>query len=244
MIALCTTELIYAIADITYFSLVLSRVPDIGSVAVLLFSITTLTFFYIFVMTLMVIDRFLEVYLNIKYDILWLSQNTKFTLIRAFAICFLSYIPSLIVELRNPMSLGKALIYYINHTLDLTFFIVASCSYFYITKEVLRHRKTIKQIEKQLEKNSGIIHHKQSKNRFKLLPPALIILTFVLFVGAPNFIKLFIVRGHIPQFAYSVVHMMVSMGFIADAMIYIFSLNAARRANRNMMQPRNCIHPT
>ena len=69
LIALCTTELIYAIADITYFSLVLSRVPDIGSVAVLLFSITTLTFFYIFVMTLMVIDRFLEVYLNIKYDI-------------------------------------------------------------------------------------------------------------------------------------------------------------------------------
>ena len=71
LIALCTTELIYAIADITYFSLILSHVSDIASKAVLVFSVTTLTFFYIFVMTLIAIDRFLEIYLNIKYDILW-----------------------------------------------------------------------------------------------------------------------------------------------------------------------------
>ena len=69
LIALCTTELVYAIADITYFSLVLLRVSNNGSVAVLVFSITTLTFFYIFVMTLMAIDRFLRTFLNIKYNI-------------------------------------------------------------------------------------------------------------------------------------------------------------------------------
>ena len=45
LIALCATELIYAIADITYFSLVLSRVSNNGSAAVLVFSTTTLTFF-------------------------------------------------------------------------------------------------------------------------------------------------------------------------------------------------------
>ena len=243
LIALCTTELIYAIADITYISLILLRVSDIASKAVLVFNVTTLTFFYILVMTLIAIDRFLEIYLNIKYDILWSPQKTKFTLIGAFAICFLSYIPSLIVELRNPTSLGKALIYYINPTLDLTFFIVASCSYFYITKEVLRHRKTRKQIEKQLEQNNRVVHRKQSKNRFKLLVPTLIILTFLLFVGAPNFIRLFVIRGHIPHFAYYTVHMMVPIGFITDAMIYIFNLNAVRRAIRNMIQQRNYIHP-
>ena len=178
LIALCTTELVYAIADITYFSLVLLRVSNNGSVAVLVFSITTLTFFYIFVMTLMAIDRFLRTFLNIKYNILWSSQKTKFTLIFALAICFLSYIPSLIVELKNPMSLGKVLIYYINPSFDLTFFIVASCSYFYITKEVSRHRKTKKRIEKQLQQNNTVVHDKHSKNRFQLLLPTLIILTF------------------------------------------------------------------
>ena len=141
------------------------------------------------------------------------------------------------------MSLGKALIYYINITLDLTFFIIASCSYFYVTKEVLRHCKTTKQIEKQLEQNNRVIHRKMSKNRFKLLVPTLIILTFLLFVCAPNFIRLFIIRGHIPYFAYYIVHMMVPIGFITDAMIYIFNLNAVRRAIRNMIQRRNYIHP-
>ena len=71
LIALCTTELIYAKADITYFSLVLSRVSYTGSQVVLVFSVTTLTFFYIFVMTLIATDRFLEICLNIKYSIFW-----------------------------------------------------------------------------------------------------------------------------------------------------------------------------
>ena len=186
LIALCTTELIYAIADITYFSLVLSRVSSNGSVAVLVFSITTLTFFYIFVMTLMAIDRFLRIYLNIKYNILSSPQMTKFTLICALAICFLSYIPSLIIELRNPKSPGKALIYYINPTFDLAFFIVASCSYFYITKDVLRRRKTKNWIEKHLEQNNRAVHHKHSKNRIQLLAPTLIILTKTI-CGCPKF---------------------------------------------------------
>ena len=115
-------------------------------------------------MTLVAIDQFLRIFLNIKYNILWSSQKTKFTLIcaLAIAICFLSYIPSHIVEVKNPMSLGKALIYYINPTFDLTFFIVASCSYFYITKEVLRHRKTKKRIEKQLQQNNRVVHDKHT----------------------------------------------------------------------------------
>ena len=186
LIALWATKLIYAIADITYFSLVLSRASNNGSAAVLVFCTTTLTFFYVFVVTLMAIDSFLRIYLIIKYDILWSPQMTKFTLICLLAICFLSYIPSLTVELRNPKSLGKALIYYINPTFHLAFLIVASCSYFYIIKDVLRHRKTKKRIEKHLEQNNRVVHHKYSKNRLLLLAPTLIILTKSV-CGCPKF---------------------------------------------------------
>ena len=175
-------------------------------------------------MTLMAIDRFLRIYLNIKYNIIWSPQMTKFTLICALAICFLSYIPSLIVELRNPKSVGKALIYFINPTFHLAFLIVASCSYFYIIKDVLRHRKTKKRIEKHLEQNNRVAHHKYSKNRLLLLAPTLIILTKSV-CGCPKFIILFIVQGYIPQFAFAIVHVMVPIAFIADAMIYIFNLN-------------------
>ena len=77
LIALCTTELIYAKAGITYFSLVLSRVSYTGSQVVLVFSETTLTFFYIFIMTLIAIDRFLEIYLNIKYSIFFVPPKDK-----------------------------------------------------------------------------------------------------------------------------------------------------------------------
>ena len=137
-------------------------------------------------MTLMAIDRFLRIYLNIKYNIIWSPQMTKFTLICALAICFLSYIPSLIVELRNPKSVGKALIYFINPTFHLAFLIVASCSYFYTIKDVLRHRKTKKRIEKHLEQNNRVAHHKYSKNRLLLLAPTLIILTKSV-CGCPKF---------------------------------------------------------
>lgn len=85
LIALCVTELIYALVDILghiCYKLVL----DHRTIVFYVFNSTTMTFMYIFIMTCIAVDLFLEIYLNIKYSLLWSSKKTKIFLFVGLAI--------------------------------------------------------------------------------------------------------------------------------------------------------------
>ena len=74
-----------------------------------------------------------------------------------------------------------------------------------------------------------VVHHRQPNNRFKLLVPTLIIITFLLFTVGPNIIRIFVMRGDISTIGYGIAYMFVPLGFVADAFIYIFNLNVVRK---------------
>ena len=85
LIALCVTELIYALVDILghiCYKLEL----DHRTIVFYVFNSTTMTFMYIFIMTCIAVDLFLEIYLNIKYSLLWSSKKTKIFLFVGLAI--------------------------------------------------------------------------------------------------------------------------------------------------------------
>ena len=235
LVALCITEFIYAIADIAKSCCILLDIKNVITFAIFLFHGTALTFFLIFIMIMITIDRFLEIYLNIKYSIYWSVRKTNVVLLVVLLICCILFIPLFIVHLRSPTAFRKLVTYYFFPTLSLVFLIVFSFSYFYIIKQVLRHRKKTKQIQKQLRTNNIKLHCKQPNIRFKLFVPTLIIITFILFMICPNIIGIFVVMELLPIYVLHFTKLFVIVGFIADAVVFVFNLNAIRVTMRNLV---------
>ena len=104
---------------------------------------------YIFIMACIVVDRFLEIYLNIKYNVLWSSRNVNIVLLIGFAICCLLFIPFIIMELKNRYITGDTLSRLFYPVIELVFIIICSLSYFYIIRQVLSYKRNAKKLEKQ-----------------------------------------------------------------------------------------------
>ena len=230
LIALSVTELTYALVDIVT-QICHSLNLNSGTIALLIFNSTTVTFMYIFIMTCIVIDRFLEIYLNIKYSVLWSTQKTKNVLLVGLVLCFFHFIPFYIVGMKYPYHATDIIYLYMYPVFELIFVIIATFSYYYITNQVLKCRRYLKKLEEHLSRNNRIIYHKQSKNRFKLFVPILIIVTFLLFMVGSNILRLCVVLKRLNQdVGYKVSLVLIPVGLIADPIIYIFSLKAVRLA--------------
>ena len=235
LVTLCVTEFVYAVADIAKACCILLDIQNVITLAIFLFHGTALTFFLIFIMIMITVDRFLEIYLNIKYSIYWSVRKTNVVLIVALLMCCLLFIPLFIVHLRSATAFRKLVTYYIFPTLSLVFLIVFSFSYFYIIKQVLRHRKKTKQIQKQLRTNNTNLHCKQLNIRFRLFVPTLVIITFILFMICPNIIGIFVVIELLPIYVLYFTKLFVIVGFIADAVVFVFNLNGIRVTMRNLV---------
>ena len=235
LVTLCVTEFVYAVADNAKACCILLDIQNVITLAIFLFHGTALTFFLIFIMIMITVDRFLEIYLNIKYSIYWSVRKTNVVLIVALLMCCLLFIPLFIVHLRSATAFRKLVTYYIFPTLSLVFLIVFSFSYFYIIKQVLRHRKKTKQIQKQLRTNNTNLHCKQLNIRFRLFVPTLVIITFILFMICPNIIGIFVVIELLPIYVLYFTKLFVIVGFIADAVVFVFNLNGIRVTMRNLV---------
>ena len=244
LIALCVTELTYALIDILdHICYKLELDPRTFVFFVL--NSTTVTFMYIFIMTCIVVDRFSEIYLNIKYSVLWSSKKTRVVLLIGFIICCILFVPFIIMELTNRYITGDTVSRYIYPVIELVFIIIFSWSYFYIIRQVLRYRKNTKKLEKQLSKNDRVFYHKQSNNRFKLFVPTLIIVTFLLFMIGPSILRLLVALKLLnADVGYRISFVLVPVGFIADPIIYIFSLTAMRSAFKRVLPSNNSVHVT
>ena len=244
LITLCVTELIYAVVDITYKTLQLLFGMNTIYYSFWVFNVITIVLMYISVMTLLTIERFLEIYLNIKYGLLCTPIKTKFVLLSICIICFLAFIPGLLISLNNPIYVGRTLVRFIYPVFELCFIIVATISYFYITKQVYKHRTKTKRLEKQLRQNNKVFHKKKlPSNKFRVFVPTLIVVTFILFTVVPNTLKLcYSLQILTADFVVEIAYIMIPVGFIVDAVIYIFYLEAVRLKIRRMIRPGNSIH--
>ena len=244
LIALCSTELTYAIIDIGFVcNTLVDKIWTLSIVCIVLQS-ATVSVFHTWIMTMIAIDRFLEIYLNIKYNIYWSAKKTKITLIIGLVICLLSFIPLFMVAMRNIEFCVKVIAGYIFPMLSLFFLVVVSFSYFYIIKLVSTHRKNAKRMQKQFQGNNKTFLNKQSSNNFKLFVPTLIIITYLLFMICPNLMKLFNALGLLPFVSLFFAHIFILLRFIADAFIYIFNVKVVRQAFRSVIWQPNSVYPT
>ena len=244
LLVLCVTELTFSILDINNKGLRLLEYTQYRHIW-WMFSISSAVIMYIFVMTLITLDRFMDIYLNIKYDLHWYAKKTKILLTVAFVLSLLSGIPAVIVGLEDPCKVFKFLSLYVYPILEGVFVIIASLTYFYIIKQVQKHRKISKKIKKQLRENHIIPFQKPSRNRFRIYVPTLIIITFILFTIGPNVIKFFyflnIIQSH---YISHIAYLLIPVGFIADPLIYILNLKPVKTKLKQLIPGRNTINTT
>lgn len=244
LLVLCVTELTFSILDINNKGLHLLEYTEYRYIW-WMFSISSAVIMYMFVMTLITIDRFMDIYLNIKYDIHWYAKRTKIALTAAFVLSLLSGIPAVIVGLEDPCKVFKFLSLYVYPVLEGIFVVIALFTYFYIIKQVQKHKKMSRKIEKQLRENHIIPFQKPSRNRFRIYVPTLIIITFILFTIGPNVIKFFyflnIIQNH---YISHIAYLLIPVGFIADPLIYILNLKPVRTRLKQVIPGRNTIKTT
>lgn len=244
LLVLCVTELTFSILDINNKGLHLLEYTEYRYIW-WMFSISSAVIMYMFVMTLITIDRFMDIYLNIKYDIHWYAKRTKIALTAAFVVSLLSGIPAVIVGLEDPCKVFKFLSLYVYPVLEGIFVVIALFTYFYIIKQVQKHKKISRKIENQLRENHIIPFQKPSRNRFRIYVPTLIIITFILFTIGPNVIKFFyflnIIQNH---YISHIAYLLIPVGFIADPLIYILNLKPVRTRLKQVIPGRNTIKTT
>ena len=258
LIALCATRLIYALLDILEHTCIKLEL-DHRTIVFYVINSTTVTSMYIFIITCIVVDRFLEIYLNIKYNVLWFSKKTKILLFLGLAICCLLFIPFIMIALNNIFHAEDIVYRYIYPVFEIIFIIIFLCSYFYLYLYLyfiyiyiylyfylyfiyilFIYRRNTKKLEKQLSRNSKVVHHKQSNNLFKLFLPTSIIVTFLLFI-----LRLCVSLEFLcDDVGYSISFVFIPIGFIADCIIYVFSLKANRLAFSRILSCNNYVHTT
>ena len=229
LIALSVIELSYAVVNIGKELSLYKKMEGVAEV-LSVFSLMYIFLVYVFIMFLITIDRFLEIYLNIKYRILWSPKKTMFILLFGVILSFFALIPSYVNG--QPKTYSFTITYMFPVT-EAIFVIVASSIYFYITKQVLRHRKKTLRLRKQLQANNRISHQRETHNRFKLFVPTLIIATFILFMVGSNILSL---CGHLQQLnTEAIAFILIPIGYIVDPIIYIFNLKPVRILFKSMI---------
>ena len=244
LIVLCTTELIYAVVDIAQKTAKLLNSINIYK-CFWVFNVITVVLMYMSVMTLLTIERFLAIYLNIKYDLLCPQRKTKIVITVIFIICLFAGIPGLVISLNNHVLVGRALVRYIYPAFEICFVIVAIFTYLYITKQIYKHRRNREKLERQLKQTKSFCHIKKqsSSNKLRIFLPSLIVITFLFFTVFPNILKLcYSLKVFASDFIVEIAYIMIPVGFIVDPVIYIFNLKVVRLKFRSKFRRNNSVN--
>ena len=215
----------------------LSFNTEIGNV---LFTLTLMCvlLLYVFIMFLITIDRFLEIYLNIKYRILWSPKKTMLSLLFGVIISLFSLIPPYLVGTSKTYNFAVLYMFPLSEAI---FVIVASSIYFFhIAKQVLRYRRNILRLQKQLQSNNQAVHHGGAENRFKILVPTLIIVTFILFMVGSSILSLL---DHFDIYkAAAISFILIPISYIVDPIIYIHNLKPVKSEFKRFICRCNFIY--
>ena len=224
LIALCMTELTFVVVNFTGELCYIMKLQKAAN-ALYIFLFASVSKMYILIMFLITVDRFLVIYLNIKYDVLWSPKKTMIVLFVLIVFSALSLAPTYLIGLKKAERIGSL---YVSPILEAIFIISASAIYFYIIKKVLRNRKKMKQLQKQLKVNIRTVYHAERHNRFKMFVPTMIIITFVFFTVGANLVCLVAQIKDAKSNLRKISMILFPIGFIADSLIYIFNLQSVR----------------
>lgn len=219
-----------------------------GSFAIELF----LTLFYCFiqeyfyVMVALTVDRFAQIYLNIKYDLYWSVEKTKYTMGMIWILTFLLDTGLLLfINLQNESQYLHVLFQvWIMPITSIFFLFLVIFTYTYITMKIIEtinsnvrvsYRRNDLHSSIEISPQPG--SKRRSGARFKdVLIPTLLISTYILFIMIPIFIFYLMKRNilSITSWFPQLMNSLFYLGCSSDAIICIlFSTTFRRKFIRN-----------
>jgi len=192
--------------------------------------------FYTLTMILMTFDRFLEVFLNLRYSLICTKRRTGFTLLVTLLLSII-FAASTCGSYSDYNTTHSVMVLYFWPTTEITFIIVAVFTYSYLFAKIRTNRYQLKQLVKQLPRmrseTDKAVNRRRNlqyiKKRFYL--PSLLIATFVLFWFFPDLVEFFFLLRGID--VTSLESLVINLGYVlamaTDALIYVFLSAPVRR---------------
>lgn len=202
---------------------------------------------YTLVMIMLTFDRFLEVYLNIRYYIFWSLKKTIVVLvmIAVIPLAFTLYL----FTIKDKRDLFRLLTFYCWPICECSFIVVALATYGYFLKKIKSHRVTqqslsLQQSNIETQATSDLSASVQrSASRFRQAArgftlPTLLISTYLIFWVFPDMFYLVSILHEktYPAAVQSVFTVMYMLAFASDAVIYIFGYKPVR----NLLRKKLC----
>lgn len=219
---------------------------------------------FFLIIIFLTIDRFLEVYFNIRYQVYFRARFVLLFLMSGWCIGFITGIVLLCIKIKYGIEVRKYIYKWMFPPYEVLFLVIAACTYCYIYTKYTRTRKqklSLGEIECRNKTSNmadiqvldsdkvnketlplskfatnKIVPHNENIRKFNrkrkhslikkrnFFVPSFIILTFILFVLIPDMINMtyFYVSKRGTTFLSNILLCLYALGFIADALIYIF----------------------
>ena len=209
---------------------------------------------YITIMIMLTVDRFLTVYLNVRYISMWNKKKTKVVFRICFGLAF-SVNLMLILYLKDFEQSLRMIVLFLWFPFDNIFTLTAVITYTYIMVSIMRRKDALRAASvpstKRMESNSTSSldnNNKDEQGRKSSLyssvslstptwtwktfiVPLFLILVFVFFFGLPDstYFWFFILGKDLPPWLSVVSFSLYPTGFGLDAIIYIWCSKDVRR---------------
>ena len=229
--SLCLVELCLGANSIlfsTFKSLEMVTVLEIVEI----FDLIPLYLLYLLIMIFITLDRLFEFRLNIKYSLYWSPKKTFYALTIVFSILILVLVCLIILKVFfTSFDFVKIIMIYVLPQFGIIFMILAIYTYYLIFKKLKRNRRTSRKIKQNIMMQNSCIQNEISTKGFRVFVPSLIIATFILLSIIPYVTMLiyYYVFNEQHQLLLKFILIMFPLGWLADAVIYIFTLRQIRR---------------
>ena len=229
--SLCLVELCLGANSIlfsTFKSLEMVTVLEIVEI----FDLIPLYLLYLLIMIFITLDRLFEFRLNIKYSLYWSPKKTFYALTIVLSILILVVVCLIILKVFfTSFDFVKIIMIYVLPQFGIIFMILAIYTYYLIFKKLKRNRRTSRKIKQNIMMQNLRIQNETSTKGFRVFVPSLIIATFILFSIIPYVTMLiyYYVFNEQHQLLLKFILIMFPLGWLADAVIYIFTLRQIRR---------------
>ena len=231
LISLCLVELCLG-ANSILFSIFKSMKMVTVLEIVKIFDLIPLYLLYLLIMIFITLDRLFEFRLNIKYSLYWSPKKTLYALTIVFSISILVFVFLTILKVFfTSFDYVKVIRTYVLPQLGIIFMILAVYTYYLIFKKLKGNRRMSMKIKQNIMMQNSRIQNETFMRGFRIFVPSLIIATFILLSIIPYVIMLvhYYVFHDQHQSLLKVILIMFPLGWLADAVIYIFTLRQIRR---------------
>ena len=234
LMALCCDELALGVITVLHCVMeFLEKDSAIGYI-IFLFDLTSLYLINISVTILITLDRLLEFRLNLKYSLYWSPTKTLRLLFSLVFISIFIFVCVVILQEFYEFDFVKICLIFVLPQFFGVFMFLATYTYYLIFKKLKKNRKEdaklrrIKQA-KEVEQRTSLL-----KKRFRVFLPSWIIATCILFGVVPHImliIHYYVAEEKVLEQGAMILY---SIGWLADAFLYIFSLKPIRKKIRRL----------